>query len=105
VALFTVDAGNSLMTLKQYTAARTEFELAVAAQPERARAQAGLARSIVALGDKNEALHVLERARAAGISASDLRDALRNVPEMDALAADPRFHALLDDAGPERPFN
>jgi hypothetical protein len=93
------------MTLKEYAAARTQFDLAVAAQPERARSQVSLARSILALGDKSEALHVLERARAAGVSASDLRDASRNVADFEALAGDAKFQALIGDTAGARPAN
>ena len=96
VALFVADAGNTLMQMKQYPAARTQFELAVATQPERARSHVALARSILAMGDRAEALRALERARAAGVSASDLRDASRNVPEFDALAGDPKFQQLME---------
>ena len=78
---------------------------AVAAQPERARSQVGLARSNLALGDRTEAVRVLERARAAGVSAADLRDASRNAPEFETLAGDAKFKALMSDASDAAPAN
>ncbi len=95
IALFVLDAGNALMAAKEYPAARTQFELAVAAQPERARANVALARCLLVMGDRGEALRALERARAAGVTAAELRDASRNVPEFEALASDARFQELL----------
>ena len=74
VALFTTDAGNALLAAKRLSAAHTQFVLAVAAQPERARSQIALARCVLLMGDKAEALRVLERAREAGVSAANLRD-------------------------------
>jgi len=105
VALFASDAGNALMASRNYPAARTQYELAVAAQPERARSQVGLARSNLALGDRTEAVRVLERARAAGVSAADLRDASRNAPEFETLAGDAKFKALMSDASDAAPAN
>ena len=97
VALFTTDAGNALMAAKRLSAARTQFELAVAAQPERSRSQIALARCVLLMGDKAEALRVLERAREAGVSAANLRDGAGSVAEFEALAGDERFQALLAD--------
>jgi hypothetical protein len=80
--------------------AKILFELAAEAQPNISWPHISLARCLIRIGDKEESIQALSRAREAGLSAQALSDMLKQTPELSSLIDDPEFQKLITDIPP-----
>ncbi len=95
-----METGGSLLEAKDYASARLYLELAAEARPDSSWPHVSLARCLLLLGKRKDALRELKRARKTGLSAAALTELSRQVPELAPLAGDPEFQKLLADAAP-----
>ena len=70
------------------------------ARPEIPWPHISLARCLLIVGKKKDALQSLQRAKDAGLRAQDLADLEKEIPEFAALAADPGFQKLTEGKQP-----
>jgi hypothetical protein len=56
-----------------------------------------LARCLVLMGDKEESIKELSRARETGLTAQALVNFSKQMPELNLLADDPKFQKLIID--------
>ncbi len=80
--------------------ARDFFELAAEAQPAMYGPRVSLARCLVRMGEKEESIHELGRARELGLSPQELVDLSKQLPELSPMIGDPEFQKLIQDSSP-----
>jgi len=95
-----IESGEPLIDQKRLAQAEAYLALAVEARPEIPWPYLSLARCLLLMGRKKDALDSLERAKGAGLTAQELADLLTEVPEFRALAGDLRFQKLVEGKQP-----
>lgn len=93
-----IETGESAMETKDLRRARMYLELAVEARPDRPWPHISLARCLVLMGDKKEALRSLKRARDAGLTAQALANLPERIAEFAPITNDPEYQKLLADS-------
>jgi tetratricopeptide (TPR) repeat protein len=89
-AQFDLDS-NDLQTAKNF------LELAIEMQPTMYWPHLSLARCFIRMGDKEESIRELGRARAVGLSAQSLIETSKQMSELGSLIDDPEFQKLITD--------
>jgi predicted esterase len=82
VAAYFSETGESLRADKDFSRARTYFELAIIMRPEALRLHISLARCLISLGDAEGASLELKLARVSELDAKALADLARQAPEL-----------------------
>jgi tetratricopeptide (TPR) repeat protein len=85
------------MDSKDLQNAKDFFELAIEMRPNVYGPHLSLARCLVLMGDKEEAIKELSRAREVGLSAQALVNFSKQIAELNSLIDDPKFQKLIID--------
>jgi hypothetical protein len=94
---YLMETGRSAMDADHLEIAKTFFEFATEAQPNMSWPHIFLARCLVRIGEKEESIQELGRAREVGLSAQALADMSKQIPELSSLIDDPEFQRLITD--------
>ena len=95
ISVYLSETAQSEMDSNDFEIAKIFYEFAVEAQPEIYGPHLSLARCLIRLGDKEESIHELSRARETGLSAQALSDLLKQMTELNSLTGDPEFQKLI----------
>jgi len=95
-----IESGDPLVDEKNLPLAEIYISLAVDARPESPWPHLSLARCLLKMGKKKEALQSLQHAKDAGLKAQDLADLETDIPEFAALAGDAGFQKLVEGKAP-----
>src|SRR5262249_4135454 len=91
-----IETGEPLMGGRRFPQAQASLGLAVDARPEIPWPPLSLARCLLIMGKRKDALESLERAKGAGLTAQELADLATEIPEFASLAGDPQFQKLVE---------
>jgi hypothetical protein len=96
-----IETGDPLIDEKNLALAEIYLGLAADARPEIPWPHVSLARCLLKVGRKREALQSLQRAKDAGLKCQGLANLETQIPELAALASDPAFQKLVEGLPPE----
>lgn len=98
---YVMESGRSDMDANRLETAKGYFELAMEARPDAYGPHLSLARCLIRMGDREESIHELGRARELGLSAQALSDLLKQASDLNSLVNNPEFKKLITDESPE----
>ena len=98
VTIYLAETAQFDMDSNDFEIAKIFYEFAAEAQPEIYGHHLSLARCLIRMGDKEESIHELRRARETGLSAQALSDLLKQMTELNSLTGDPVFQKLITAA-------
>jgi tetratricopeptide (TPR) repeat protein len=98
VTIYLAETAQFDMDSNDFEIAKIFYEFAAEAQPEIYGHHLSLARCLIRMGDKEESIHELRRARETGLSAQALSDLLKQMTELNSLTGDPEFQKLITAA-------
>jgi hypothetical protein len=98
VFAYFIETGEPLLDSSDLRLARIYIAMAAEARPESAWPQVSLARCDLKMGRKKDALHDLQKAVAAGLTAADLAQLPSESPDFKIIATDPVFQKLASTA-------
>ncbi len=95
VSIYLSETAQYDMDSNDFLIAKNFYELAVEAQPDIYGPHISLARCLLRLGDKEESIHELGRARETGLTVQALAEMSKQMTELNSLTGDPEFQKLI----------
>jgi predicted esterase len=102
IPIYLIRAAQSAMDSNDLQIAKIFFGLAIELQPNETQPYISLARCLIRMGDKEEAIQKLGLARKNGLSVQALIDTVKQTSELSTLNDDPEFQKLISDKSSEK---
>ena len=94
VSIYLSETAQYDMDSNDFLIAKNFYELAAEAQPDMYGPHVSLARCLLRMGDREESIHELGRARETGLTAQALAEMSKQMTELNSLTGDPEFQKL-----------
>jgi hypothetical protein len=100
IPIYLIRAAQTAMDSDDLETAKIFFGLAIELQQNETQPYISLARCLIRMGNKEEAIHELSIARKNGMSAQALIDTIKQTSELSTLIDDTEFQKLVSDKQP-----